>query len=75
MQDAYLTLERLEPLLEQDWHPEALALGARVAYLWCPEGTLNCRLPERVSRTLGDAVTTRNWSTVTKLYSLAGDCT
>jgi uncharacterized protein (DUF1697 family) len=29
---------RLEPLLEQDWSPEALALGARVAYLWCPNG-------------------------------------
>ena len=27
---------RLEPLLAQDWAPEALALGARVAYLWCP---------------------------------------
>lgn len=61
---------RLEPLLEQDWRPEELALGPRVAYLWCPEGTLASRLPAAIGRVLGDAVTTRNWSTVTKLHAL-----
>ena len=30
-------------------------------------------LPEAVSRVLGDAVTTRNWATMTKLQALAGD--
>ena len=34
---------RLEPLLEQDWAPEALALGPRVAYLWCPDGVIASR--------------------------------
>src|SRR5262245_34335358 len=48
---------RLEPLAEQDWAPESLALGKRVAYLWCPAGILAGRLPEAVGRVLGDGVT------------------
>jgi uncharacterized protein (DUF1697 family) len=64
---------QLEPLAQQDWTPEVMALGARVAYLWCPEGLLASRLPEAVSRVLGDAATTRNWATVTKLHALAGE--
>jgi uncharacterized protein (DUF1697 family) len=64
---------KLEPLLEQDWAPEALAAGPRVAYLWCAGGILASRLLEAVNRALGDGVTTRNWATVTKLAALAGD--
>ncbi len=64
---------RLEPLLEQDWAPEALALGARVAYLWCPDGVVASRLNEAVGRLLGDAVTSRNWTTMTKLEALMKD--
>jgi uncharacterized protein (DUF1697 family) len=59
---------KLEPLLNQDWAAEVLALGTRVAYLWCAEGILTSRLAEAVSRLLGDAVTTRNWATVLKLH-------
>jgi uncharacterized protein (DUF1697 family) len=62
---------RLEPLAGQEWAPEVLALGPRVAYIWCPEGLLASRLSEAVGRALGDAVTTRNWATVTKLHTLA----
>lgn len=62
---------RLEPLLQQDWAPEVLALGTRVAFIWCPEGLLAGQLPEAVGKALGDAVTTRNWATVTKLHALA----
>ena len=62
---------RLEPLVRQDWAPEALAIGARVAYLWCPEGILASRLAEAVGRALGDAVTSRNWATMNKLHALA----
>jgi uncharacterized protein (DUF1697 family) len=62
---------KLEPLLLQDWAPEVLALGTRVAFLWCPEGLLASKLPEAVGKALGDAVTTRNWATVTKLHALA----
>lgn len=61
---------RLEPLLEQDWAPEVLALGERVAYLWIPDGVLASRLNEAVSRALGDGVTTRNWATMTKIHAL-----
>jgi uncharacterized protein (DUF1697 family) len=62
---------RLQPLLRQDWTPEALALGARVAYLWCPDGVLASRVGEAVGRALGDGVTTRNWTTVLKIHALA----
>jgi uncharacterized protein (DUF1697 family) len=63
----------LRPLTERDWSSERLALGDRVAYLWCPEGVLASRLPEAVGRALGggDSVTTRNWSTMMKLHALA----
>jgi len=64
--------KRLLPLARQDWAPDVLALGARVAYLWCPCGMLESRLAETVSRLLGDAATTRNWATVTKLHALVG---
>jgi uncharacterized protein (DUF1697 family) len=63
-------LRLLAPLTEEDWHPEALALGTRVAYLWCPAGVLESRLPNAIGRALGDAVTTRNWATMTKLDAL-----
>ncbi len=62
---------RLEPLLEREWTPECLALGDRVAYLWCPGGVLKSRLPAEIERLVGDAVTTRNWRTITKLHALA----
>jgi uncharacterized protein (DUF1697 family) len=62
---------KLEPLLLQDWAPEVLALGTRVAFIWCPEGLLASKLPEAVGKALGDAVTTRNWATLTKLHALA----
>lgn len=61
---------RLEPLLQQDWAPEALALGTRVAYLWIPQGVIDSRLAQTVARVLGDSVTSRNWATMTKLQAL-----
>ena len=64
---------KLEPLTRQDWAPEVLAIGKRVAYLWCAEGILASRLAEAVNRILGDAVTARNWATVLKLQALAKD--
>jgi len=62
---------RLTPLTREDWSPEALALGARVAYLWCPNGMIESRLAQAVGRILGDATTTRNWATMLKLQDLA----
>jgi uncharacterized protein (DUF1697 family) len=63
---------KVEPLLKQDWGSERLAVGTRVAYLWCPDGILDGRLPAAVGRALGNAVTARNWATVLKVNSLVG---
>jgi len=48
-----------------------LAVGARVAYLWCADGLLASRLAVAVGRALGDAATSRNWATMVKLHALA----
>ena len=61
---------RLQPLARQAWKPEALGLGSRAAYLWCPPGMLESPLAEAVGRVLGEATTTRNWATVTKIRAL-----
>jgi uncharacterized protein (DUF1697 family) len=60
----------LEPLLKENWLPDALALGGRAAYLWCSTGILNSRIPPAIDRVLGDAVTSRNWATILKLHAL-----
>jgi uncharacterized protein (DUF1697 family) len=62
--------KRLLPLAREDWAPDVLAVGSRVAYLWCPQGMLESRLVTTVNRLLGDGATTRNWATVTKLHAL-----
>jgi uncharacterized protein (DUF1697 family) len=64
-------LSKLKPLLKRDWSPEAIALGPRVAYLWCADGILASKLVEAVGRALGDSVTARNWATLMKLNGLA----
>lgn len=65
--------KRLEPLQEEDWAPEALALpegAGRAAYLWCPDGTLKGRLWPAVERAAGGAVTSRNRKTAEKLRAM-----
>ena len=61
---------RLEPILTQPWDPEAIALGKRVAYLWCPRGVTDSPLAVAVGRVLGDAGTARNMATMRKLQAL-----
>lgn len=58
----------LADLLAQDWAPEALALGERAAYLWCPAGVLQSPLASALGK-LGGSVTTRNWATIRKLHA------
>ena len=60
----------LTPLLKQKWGRETLALGGRVAYIWCPDGILESKLSQAVSKALGEAVTTRNWATMLKIHAL-----
>ena len=61
---------RLKPLLKEPWAPEALALGGRVAYLWCAKGIGISRLWTMVNRAIGDRGTARNAATMTKLLAL-----
>ncbi len=63
----------LEPLLEQDWAPEILALGPRVAYVWCPNGLLQSPLSDAIARLVGDSATTRNWRTTMRIHAAIHD--
>ena len=60
----------LAPLERRDWAPGALAIGERAAYVWCPTGVLDSAAAAAVTRTLGDATTSRNWNTLRKLQSM-----
>ena len=62
---------KLDGFAGQDWAPDRFGLGARAAYMFCPQGLLVSQLAEAVSRALGPATTSRNWSTVMKLHALA----
>jgi uncharacterized protein (DUF1697 family) len=62
----------LAPLLEQEWAPGALAIGKRAAYVWCPTGVLDSAAATAVAKLLGDATTSRNWNTLSKLQALCG---
>jgi uncharacterized protein (DUF1697 family) len=66
--------KRLLPLARQDWAPDILSVGARVVYLWCPNGMLESRLAEAVSRLVGNGATTRSWATMMKIHALLKGC-
>lgn len=63
-------LARLKPLLKEQWEPEALALGSRVAYLWCANGVAKSPIWAAVDRALERTGTVRNISTLTKAAAL-----
>jgi uncharacterized protein (DUF1697 family) len=64
---------RLTPLLKDRWAPEALALGKRVAYIWCAQGIHDSRLWAAANRAVGEAGTARNLTTMTKLVAMVDD--
>jgi uncharacterized protein (DUF1697 family) len=64
---------KLEPLLKDDWAPEALAVGSRAAYIWCANGILESRLVHTIGKLLGERSTTRNWATISKIAALLGE--
>ena len=47
-----------------------LALGKRVAYLWCAKGIIESRVWAAAGRIVGDAGTARNIATWTKVLAL-----
>ena len=63
-------VQRLAPLLQQPWQPEALELGRWAAYAWCPDGVLASKVVAALGVLLGDGVTSRNWATMQKLHAL-----
>jgi uncharacterized protein (DUF1697 family) len=62
--------QRISPLTQKDWAPEALAVGLRACYLWCPDGVIASRLSTEINKVLGHQVTSRNWTTMQKLLAL-----
>jgi uncharacterized protein (DUF1697 family) len=63
-------IARLKPLLKERWTPEALAVGKRVAYLWCARGIGISRLWTMVNRAIRDGGTARNMTTMNKLLAI-----
>jgi uncharacterized protein (DUF1697 family) len=63
---------KLATLAQQDWKPEAVAIGKRVVYVWCPQGVIDSKALVAINRVLGDGVTARNLATMMKLGVLAG---
>lgn len=63
-------LGRLKPLVKKGWSPEELALGNRVAYVWCAKGVAKSPLWAAVDRALEGRCTARNIATVTKAAAL-----
>jgi uncharacterized protein (DUF1697 family) len=62
---------RVDDIVRQQWTPDEVATGPRVVYVWCPESILESRAFEAIGRAAGDGITTRNWSTVTRLLAMA----
>lgn len=60
----------LSALEQLDWTPEALALGSRAAYVWCPAGMIESSAVAALGKLLGDSTTSRNWNTISKLKAL-----
>lgn len=62
---------KLKPIAAKTWDPDRIALGPRVAYVWCPNSILDNACYSAVNKALKDGVTARNWATILKLQALA----
>jgi uncharacterized protein (DUF1697 family) len=54
-------------MLQQQWHPDGLAVGADAIYLWCEQGVLDSPLNKAFAKKMGESVTGRNWATLEKV--------
>ena len=63
----------LAAIAKAKWGSEAIALGPRAAYLWCPHGQVDSPVAKAVWKALGDGVTARNWATIEKLRALCSN--
>ena len=61
---------RLQPLARRPGSPRRSASAAGRPISGVPAGMLESPLAEAVGRVLGEATTTRNWATVTKIRAL-----
>jgi uncharacterized protein (DUF1697 family) len=64
------SLALLKPLEDADWAPEAFAVGAHAAWLWCADGIIESRIAKAVGKLLKERGTARNWATVEKLQAM-----
>jgi len=62
--------EKVVPLVPRPWGEEALGVGSKAAYVWCPRNVLDSQAFDAVARVLGTGTTTRNWATTLKLQAL-----
>lgn len=62
----------LAPLVAADWGAEAMALGPRAVYVWCPEGVIASAALKALGTAVRQAVTVRTWSTILTLHARAG---
>ena len=60
----------LKPLMKNKWTPEALALGSRVAYLWCANGLAKSPLRIAAERVMKQGGTGRNLATLTRVLAV-----
>ena len=66
------TRKRLASITRERWTPEAVALGRRAAYLWCPDGLAKSPLVAATTRAVGEDGTARNLATMSKLRAMVG---
>lgn len=69
VQDASV-LDKVKPLMKQNWAPETLTVGPKAAYLFCANGINVSNLVKAVAKASGEGVTARNWATVRKLKAM-----
>lgn len=64
------SIAKLRPFAREDWAPESLTLGKRVAYVGCVNGVAVSRIWKAMEKVLGDEGTARNLATMRRILSL-----